>query len=113
MTWRTIYDEATGGDVANGGYLSVATVVTDPLPAGFASKIIAGPPQDEEWNITTLEWEPRPPPPPDVDRAGEFLTRVGSQLKGNAKTKVQDELIALLGENRFRDPGDTYVIGLP
>ncbi len=113
MTWRTVYDEATGGDVANGGYLSVATVVTNPLPAGFASKIIVGPPQEEEWNITTLEWEPRPPPLPDVDRIDEFLSRVGNALKGNAKTKVQTELAILLGDTRFRDSTDVYEIGVP
>ncbi len=113
MIWNVVYDDLTRGDVAAGGYLSVATVMTDPLPNGFSSKVIAGRPERQRWNITTLEFEPEPPAPPDVDRATEFLTRVGSSLKGNAKTKVQDELIILLGDNRFRDPADTYVIGAP
>ncbi len=113
MTWRTVYDEATGGDVANGGYLSVATVVADPLPAGFASKIIAGPPQDEEWNITTLEWEPSPPPPPNVDRIEELITRIGPALKSAMADKIRTELIPLLAELRFRDPTETYEIKVP
>ena len=105
--WYAIYNTASGALV------STATVVADPLPVGLTKKIVAEPAFGFQWNSTLLDWEPAPPPPPDVDRVDEFLGRVGNSLKGNAKTKVQDELVILLGDTRFRDPTDVYEIGVP
>ena len=110
MTWNVIYDDLTGGDVAAGGYLSVASVVADPLPAGLSMKVITGPPQQEQWNTSTLEWEPVPAPPPDVDRVDEFLGRVGVVFNGGSNTKIRNELAAMLAGRRFRDPSETYEI---
>ncbi len=105
--WFAIYQ------TSDGTLVSLATVVADPLPAGLAKKQVAPYSGGVQWNATLLDWEPSPPPPPDVDRVDEFVVRVGSSLKGNAKTRVQDELAALLGEGRFRDPSDAYIIGVP
>lgn len=112
MTWRVVYDEATGGDVAAGGYLSVGTVVTDPLPSGLSSKVISGPPQQEQWNITTLEWEPKPSPPPDVDRVDEILDAVEAvqSLSTRVKNALRPELEKVLGDFRWRDSEEPYEI---
>lgn len=98
---------------SDGELVSLATVVADPLPAGLAKKVVAAYPHDSQWNTTVLDWEPRPPPPPDVDRVEEFLTRVGVAFKGAADTKVRGELVALLGDSRFRDPSDSYEVKVP
>ncbi len=105
--WYAIYQ------TSDGTLVSSATVVVDPLPAGLTKKLITERPNGFQWNPSLLDWEPTPPPPPDVDRVDEFLTLVGNALKGNAKTKVTDELTVLLGDNRFRDPTDVYEIGAP
>ncbi len=105
--WFAIYQ------TSDGTLVSLATVVADPLPAGLTKKVIAERPVGFQWNTTLLDWEPAPAPPPDADRVGEFLTRVGSSLKGNAKTKVRDELTILLGDSRFRDPSDSYEVKVP
>ncbi len=112
MTWVTVYDEATGGDVAAGGYLSSGTVVTDPLPAGLVSKVEVGPPQREQWNTTTLEWEPIPPLPPDVDRVDEVIAAVEAvqQLTGRVKNALRPELETVLGDQRWRDSEEPYEI---
>lgn len=112
MPWQTIYDTLTGGDVAAGGYLSVATVVADPLPPEFASKVIAGLPQREQWNTSTLEWEPKPPPPPDIDRVEEIIVAIEAvqPLNTRVKNAIRPELEVVLGDQRFRDPEEDYVI---
>ncbi len=112
MTWRTVYDEATGGDVANGGYLSSGTVVTDPLPRGLASKVETGPPQQEQWNTTTLEWEPIPTPPPDVDRADEVIVAIKAvqPMNGRVEDAVRAEVEKVLGDVRMRDSEEPYEI---
>ncbi len=98
---------------SDGELVSLATVVADPLPAGLAKKVVAEYGSDVQWDPTLLDWEPRPPPPPDVDRVEEFLTRVGVSFKGSADTKVRDQLVALLGDSRFRDPSDSYEVKVP
>ncbi len=105
--WYAIYQ------TSDGTLVSLATIVADPLPAGLTKKQVVPYSGGVQWNPTLLDWEPVPVPPPDVDRVDEFLTRVGSSLKGNAKTKVQDELTALLGDSRFRDPSDSYEVKVP
>ncbi len=105
--WFAIYQ------TSDGTLVSLATVVVDPLPPGLTKKIIVERPTGFQWSTTLLDWEPEPPPPPDVDRVDEFLIRVGSSLKGNVKTKVRDELTALLGDTRFRDPSDAYEVQEP
>ncbi len=112
MTWHVIYDDRTGGDVAVGGYLSVATVITDPLPSGLSSKVITGRPEQEQWNTTTLEWEPVPAPPPDVDRVDEIIAAVEAveSLTGRVENALRPELETVLGERRWRDPDEDYQI---
>ncbi len=112
MTWFTVYDEVTGGDVANGGYLSSGTVVTDPLPRGLVSKVSTGPPQQEQWNTTILEWEPIPTPPPDVDRVPEIIAAIEAvqPLSGRVKNALRPELEKVLGDARMRDSEETYEI---
>ena len=115
MVWHVIYDDRTGGDVAVGGYLSVATVMADPLPAGFSSKIILGPPVQEQWNTTLLEWEPIPAPPPDVDRVDEIIAAVEAveSLSVPIQNALRPELENVLGERRWRDPDEDYEIKEP
>ncbi len=112
MVWHVIYDDRTGGDVAVGGYLSVATVMADPLPSGLSSKVIADRPEGQQWNTTTLEWEPTPPPPPDVDRVDEVIAAVEAveSLTVPIKNALRPELEAVLGERRWRDPAEDYQI---
>ena len=105
--WFAIYQ------TSDGTLVSLATIVADPLPAGLTKKIVAERPTGFQWSPSLLDWEPTPPPPPDVDRVDEFLTRVGVVFKGQNDTKIRDELVALLGDNRFRDPSDTYEIKVP
>ena len=112
MTWRVVYDDATGGDVAAGGKRSVGTVVTDPLAPGMLSKVIAGPPQQQQWNTTTREWEPKPPPPPDVDRVDEVIAAVEAvqPMSTRVKNALRPELEKVLGDQRFHHPDDPYEI---
>ena len=112
MVWHVIYDDRTGGDTAACGYLSVASVVADPLPAGLSMKVIPGPPQNEQWNTTTLVWEPIPAPPPDVDRVDEIITAVEAveTLTPRIRNVLRPELESVLGDRRFRDPDEDYEI---
>ena len=112
MTWQVIWDDLTGGDVAAGGYLSVGTVVTDPLPSGLSSKVISGRPQQEQWNTTTLEWEPIPPLPPDVDRVPEIIAAIEAvqPLTTRVKNVLRPELENVLGDQRWRDFEESYKI---
>ena len=112
MTWHVIYDDLTGGDTAAGGYLSVATVMADPLPSGFSSKVIASRPEQKQWNTTTLEWEPIPTPPPDVDRVDEIIIAVEAveTLTPRIRNALRPELESVLGDRRFRDPDEDYQI---
>ena len=112
MPWHVIYDDLTGGDTAAGGYLSVATVVADPLPAGLSMKVIPGPPVQEQWNTTLLEWEPVPAPPPDVDRVDEVIVAVEAveTLTPRIRNALRPELESVLGDRRFRDPAEDYQI---
>ena len=105
--WFAIYQ------ISDGTLVSLATVVADPLPAGLTKKQVRERPKNHQWNVTTLDWELEPPPPPDVDRVDEFLTRVAVSLTGSDETKVRDELVALLGDSRFRDPSDSYEVKVP
>ena len=101
--WFAIYQ------TSDGTLISLATVVADPLPAGLAKKQVDPRSAGVQWNRTLLDWEPEPPPPPDIDRVEEFLARIGG-LTGSADTKVRGELVRLLADNRFRDPTDPYEI---
>lgn len=108
VDWYAIYQ------TSDGTLVSLATVVVDPLPAGLAKKLTTAPPRDGlQWNPTLLDWEPTPPPPPDVDRVDEFLSRMVGSLKVSDEKKVRDELVTLLGDQRFRDPSDAYEIEVP
>ena len=100
MIWYAIYQ------TSNGALVSLATVVADPLPAGLSKKQIREMPPNSQWNTTLLDWEPRPAPPPDVDRVDEFLTRVTL----TDETSVRNGLAVLLADRRFRDPNETYEI---
>lgn len=101
--WQVVYR------VADGEIVSVGTVIADPLPRGLAKKSIAGPPGHVDWNPDTLDWDERPPPPPDVDRVEEFLAKLGPNGRRTDAT-VRAELTALLGERRFRDSREDYEI---
>ena len=101
--WQAVYR------VSDGAIVSVGTVIADPLPRGLAKKPIAGPPGHVDWNPTTLEFDSRPPPVPDVDRVDEFIAKLGPNGR-RIDVTVRAELIDLLGDRRFRDPREDYQI---
>lgn len=104
--WYAIYQ------ISDGTLVSLATVVADPLPGNLSKKLIAEyPGSTHQWNVSTLDWELAPVPPPDVDRIDEFMSRVGIAFAGPAETAVRGELTALLAARRFRDSSETYEIG--
>lgn len=94
--WFAVYRES------DGKLLSVATVVPR-LRAGLASTRITGPPARETWNPSTLEFDPSPPPLPDVDRVTEFIDALPNGFSSRNKTDIRAELTRLLGPFRFRD----------
>ena len=99
--WYAIYN------TADGELRSMATVVVDPLPAGLSKKQIRVAPPFTVWDAATLDWVPRPPRPPDVDRVDEFIARVGATP---TEAQLRAGLIDLLAEQRFRDDEDDYEI---
>ncbi len=100
--WFAVYQEV------DGELVSIATVVADPLRAGLATKRISGSPGQEVWNTTTLEFDPRPPRPPDVDRVEEVIEAMPRRGNGSfAEADVRAEVAKLLGPSfHFRDPAD-------
>ncbi len=105
--WFAIYQ------TANGTLVSLATVVADPLPAGLTKKVVAERPPDSQWSTTLLDWEPRPPPPLDVDRVDEFIVGLPKKLRQQDEQDIRLALVALLGDTRFRDPSDSYEVKVP
>jgi hypothetical protein len=105
--WFAIYREA------DGTLVSLATVVADPLPAGLAKKQVTQFTGGVQWDTATLDWEPKPPLPPDVDRIDEFVAALPIVLKGQDEERIRTSLVALLGDQRFRDPSDSYELRSP
>src|SRR6476659_9721483 len=54
MTWRAIYELATGKLVSSG------TIVADPLPDGLAAKELPGDPAGQVWDEVALEFKTSP-----------------------------------------------------
>ncbi len=102
--WYAIYR------ISDGELISLGTVVADRLPAGLAKKPIPGPPSLQRWNTSTLEFEAKPLPPPDVDRVDEFIARLPRALRTQDETRVRAALVSLLGDQRYRDPSDAYEV---
>ena len=104
--WFAIYQ------ISDGTLISLATVVADPLPAGLAKKQVAAHSAGLQWNPTLLDWEPAPPPPPDVDRVDEVIAAIEAvqSLTARVKNALRPELENVLGEHRWRDPDEGYMI---
>ncbi len=95
--WHAVYR------VSDGQLLSIATVV-DRLRPGVASTPIDGPPGREVWNTSTLQFDPLPPPLPDIDRVDEIITAMTRSGGRFSEDEVRREVALLLGSFRFRDP---------
>lgn len=97
MKWFAVYREF------DGELLSLGTVIADPLGRGLAKKLLSEPPaRGLLWNPRTLEFDPVPPRPPEVDRVEEFLDALPSGFNGARKGQIRSELRLLLGKYRFR-----------
>ena len=100
--WFAVYQES------DGKLLSLGTVIANPLRAGVAKvNLGATRPEDVRWNPATLVFDPRPTPPPDVDRVEEFIAVIGNGIPAKKITTIRDELRILLGSVRFRPAGES------
>lgn len=96
--------------IDDGELISVGTLIASPLRSGLAAINLGTRPPAGLWNTTTLQFDPKPPPLPDVDRIDEFMTRMARVLVGADEVAVRAELVNLLADNRFRDDSDPYEI---
>ncbi len=100
--WFAVIEES------NGELLSLGTVVADPLRVGLAKiNLGATRPEGGIWNPATLAFDPKPAPPPEVDRIDEFINAMQRNGGRFSEATVRAELRKLLGpEFRFRDRSD-------
>lgn len=110
MTWHAVYEEATGQ------LISVATVLPE---AGLRKGLVSVSLGDVKPDWSTLEWDPKtlgmtakPPPPVPVDRVDDLLAKVPalSKLDAIELEGFKTEVGKLLGDQRYRDPGEVAVI---
>lgn len=101
MSWSALYDETSGQ------LLSIASVVSDTLPAGVAVLALAGPPADSQmWDAITRAFIARPAKVL-VDRLQDLLddadfAAAWSNLNTTQRTRLRTAMIRVLGTKRYR-----------
>lgn len=103
--WMAVYRKS------DGHLISMATVVADPLPDELAAKAVDAHRHGFQWNTALLDWEPKPARLPDIDRVDEFITRLPSGINRRGLDSIRDELISVLGDERYYHPEDSYTVG--
>lgn len=113
MTWRAIYETATGR------LLSVGSVWTDPPREHTAFKeYVDRPDQGNDWDVGTLDFVPRPPKVlidrmDDLETHPTFLqfAEVFDTLTNQQKAKVRNAIRKMLGAEQFRLVSESVEIG--
>lgn len=112
--WRSIYDSS------DGRLLSVGSRWTDPPRPGTSFLETADKPDDvaNMWDEIARDWIPRPPKI-RIDRMDDLETHptflqfqdVFDTLTAQQKAKVRNAIRMLLGEEQFRNIGQSVEIG--
>lgn len=105
MAWHAIVRRL------DGQLVSVGTVVSESLPVELEAVIL---PREidwsiERWDAATRTIVAKPPPPPDIDRINDFMTRatfLDARLTVAQRTQFRTILGTFLGSRRFRDPSE-------
>ncbi len=114
MSWRAYYDSATGVLFSEGSGGWPATT-----PPGWAYREYPERPEIGQWmwNEATKDFIARPPKVL-VDRLEDLINNpnyadflaVWNALNATRKAQIRAALIRLLGNHRFRNPGETTEI---